>query len=89
MIRFRVATAHGKVEVSIAVDNGDAIGPIVYDGPEDAVTVTRGIVSVACGARGHILGEQTTPVDLHAALMLLPELVPELLEGEELVHTYG
>jgi hypothetical protein len=89
MIRFRVTTAHGDVDVSIAVDHGDAIGPIVYEGDDDAVTVTRDILSVACGARGHILGSETTPVDLHAALMQLPELVPELVEGEALIRSYG
>jgi hypothetical protein len=88
MIRFRVETAHGDVEVSINVDDGHELGPLIYDGPEDAVTVTRGILSVACGAHGHLIGEKTTPVDLHAALMQLPKLLPELLEGQELVQSY-
>jgi hypothetical protein len=86
MIRFRVQTAHGPVEISIDVDAPDTVGPLVYAGDDDAVDVARTLLSMACGYRGHIIGDATTPVDLHTALMELPKLVPELLEGDKLTR---
>jgi hypothetical protein len=40
------------------------------------------------GAFGHLIGEYTTPIDLHCAFLNQGELLATLIEGKELVKSY-
>jgi len=67
----------GSRRVSVALDaiRPNELAEIRYSGREQAVRFTQQWLSMAHGAFGHLIGTETTPIDLAYAMGQLP---PEL-----------
>lgn len=62
-----------------------------FDGIEDLMDMVRREVRALSGLQGHLLGETTTPADLHAALSQggLSRYTPELIKGHDIVEDHA
>lgn len=82
----------GEVTIKLDSDKPNIAAPIQIEGLEVFVEDVRRILRTATGAFGHLIGEGTTPIDLHAAISNSSELAeyePKIIEGEDLVKSYN
>lgn len=88
MIRYELRAV--DVIVSVNSSNPNTSAAIAFQGAPEKVERVRSRLSLCSGAFGHLIGESTTPIDLHAA-MNQPEMqqyLPVLVQGTELVQNY-
>lgn len=80
---FRVKTNFG--EVSIDSDSPDKSAPIVVTGGIPALANhLQDMLSKSVGFHGRLLGQECSPLDLHAVLVITG-LKFQILEGEEIL----
>ena len=68
MIRFRLSTPLGDVFVSLAASEAQSSADVAYSGEPEAVEIVREWLPSTLDATGHIIGDETTPVDLYVAM---------------------
>ncbi|MEH1789643.1 MAG: hypothetical protein V7L23_29835 [Nostoc sp.] len=80
-----------EVIVVLNVTSGNEKSKIIYEGDLDSIAVIRNFLETSYGAFGHIIGDATTPIDLHYAFSSkqAQQFQPKLLEGEDLVKSYN
>ena len=91
MIRYKLTFLTTlPVVVSLDANHPDQSARLKYEGQEDAVGMIQSAVSGGSGISGHVIGEQTTPADLAAAMESgsLRQYKPELLEGREIIDRF-
>ena len=86
MLKYEVNFQGSIFFVSLDSSSGNARSQINYEGADS--TELRSLVSRMTGAFGHLIGEYTTPIDLHCAFLNQGELLATLIEGKELVKSY-
>jgi hypothetical protein len=90
VLRIRLHHPRGDVIVRLDAERPHAVAALAYDGPSEAVDAVRAFLERQTGAFGHLIGAETSPVDLHAALCS-PRgqlLRPVIEAGDELVASY-
>lgn len=87
-MKFSLAIYGATVTLTLPVSRPDEYAPIEFEGDPQAVRRLQLEMIGARGMFGHRLGERTTAIDLHAALMspTLAQFQPQLLEGAELLE---
>lgn len=91
MIRYRIVIPDGRtVTVSIDVSGPNDAGPILFEGLGlDVRDVKRRLLS-SHGLDGHLVDEETTPVDLDLALrgQFFDGFDRELVEGQAILDRF-
>lgn len=91
MIRYELTMRGGKqVEVILDVAEPEAYGPIEFRGQPLAIQDAEWALYGASGLDGHLIREETTPVDLAAAMgdPAMRALSPKRLEGDAVLAGY-
>lgn len=90
MMVYKLRVGPESVIVLLDSDQPSAATTLVYEGNEEAVEVARYELENSLGARGHPIGDATTPIDLHAAMNSddMQDLRPICLLGEDIVKSY-
>jgi hypothetical protein len=91
MIRFRLKTALGPVEVFLDVAKSEELAVVQYAGSDEAIAWIQREVANSYGARGNGIGDCVHAIDLNLA-MHQPRLqlyAPELITGANLVDREG
>lgn len=93
MLQFRLA---GGVLVSVDTDDPNVTLPINYEiDPafaglaESMLPVYRNVINNAYGAFGHLIQGSASPIDLHAAILSIPKISFEIIQGAELIETWN
>lgn len=87
MIRYKLKTPDGDVDLSLDSEQPNKVSPLVLEGEPRAVMALKRWLHKETGAYGHTLGDWTTPLDLETALRkpsaakFAPELVERVLGG--------
>lgn len=74
MIEYRIDYAGMIVTVSIDAVNPSDRAVIQYSGEKRAVVIVENWLTFAYGAFGHLIGGETTPIDLDAAISTMPDV---------------
>lgn len=91
MISYTLTVGSNPITISLDVDNPNERTPILYQGDRKSVEEIRDWLKFEPGAFGHLIGEITTPVDLHYVMTSSPEAAqytPVLTIGADLVTSY-
>lgn len=91
MIRYELTMRGGKkVEVTLAVSEPEDYGTLKFSGEPTAVGDAEWALYGAYGIDGHLIREETTPVDLAAAMdnPAMRALFPRRLAGDEILSRY-
>lgn len=97
MIQYRITTNNAEVIISLDADDPNHFADIQYEGDSDLLEIVTMWLPFAFGAFGHLIGENTSPIDLDAAikkglkpllLKFMPDYKWELLIGADLVKIY-
>lgn len=70
MIAFELTTNWGLVTVSLDAPDDQTTVPIHYEGESLAIQAVKRWLPYQGGAFGHLIGNATTPIDLHACMVL-------------------
>ncbi|MCK5687924.1 hypothetical protein KAI87_01580 [Myxococcota bacterium] len=91
MMIYKLTSDAGEVLVRLNTTDPESTVILEFEGPEDAIEAVQYDVEMSDGAFGHQLGDATTPIDLHAAMLSerLAHFSPELIEGKDIVTNYG
>jgi hypothetical protein len=85
MIRFRLKTPDGDVEVALDSEQPNKVAPIEYSGHEKAILTVKRWLFYARGALGNQIADWCAPSDLRAAMQtaeakrFAPQLVEETM----------
>ena len=71
------------VTVEIASTHPHERSPIIYTGDKEAVEAVSRWLKLQPGAFGHMIGEVTSPSDLHYVMKNAGQFNPVPMEGEE------
>lgn len=91
MIRYQLTMRAGqKVEITLAVAEPEDYGRLQFTGEPAAVSDAEWALYGASGIDGHLIREETTPVDLAAAMgdPAMRALFPKRLAGDEILSRY-
>lgn len=91
MISYRLHFSPSlPVVVKLDVQDPDTLGPLLFEGQEDATELVKEAVASAGGVNGHHLGYETTGADLGVAMGsgALAAFGPELLEGQDILSRF-
>jgi hypothetical protein len=69
MIKFRLKTPAGDVQVSLDVAKKNDAGPLLFEGEPKAVAMVKEWLVNALDDRGHAIGSTTTPHRLRWAML--------------------
>ena|SRR5947209_3560417 len=91
MMRYKLTTPSRQVvQVSLDAKGPDEVAPIRYEGAEIQVWYVQENLQRSHGIDGHLIEDQTTPVDLDVAMKSprMQNYAPQLLEGAEILAKY-
>lgn len=93
MLKFSLA---GGVLVSVDTDDPNVTVPIEYEIDPDWAGLAEGmllayraVINRGYGAFGHLIQGAASPIDLHAAILSIPNVSFEILEGAELIENWN
>lgn len=92
MIRYELTMRGGKkVEVTLEVADPEGFGPLQFSGEAAAIRDAEWALYGASGLDGHLIREETTPVDLAAAMTdpAMKALFPKRLAGDEVLAKHA
>ena len=97
MIQYKITANNAEVIITLDADDPNDFADVQYEGDSELLEIVKMWMSSATGAFGHFIGENTSPIDLDAAikfgpkpllLKFMPNYKWELLVGADLVKIY-
>jgi hypothetical protein len=90
VIKYLVTVEQESVEIAINVSYPNEKAEIQYSGDKVAIALFSKWLGRQSGAFGHLIGQATSPIDLHCVLSKpeAKQYQPQIIEGKELVKSY-
>lgn len=88
MIKYEVKVNNATVYVSLNTNYPNEKVLLIYEGDSANIGNFKQFLENACGAFGHTIGQATTPIDLHCAMLKQQQFQAKLIEGQNLVTKY-
>lgn len=82
MVKFEAQIGDGVAYVSLETTSPNEGGSLIFEGDDKAVEDLRKFLKNAYGAFGHTIGETTSAIDLHYAMLNQAQFDARLIEGE-------
>ncbi|MBW4478612.1 MAG: hypothetical protein KME54_17570 [Tolypothrix brevis GSE-NOS-MK-07-07A] len=80
MIKYEIKVGSSTIYVSLAAKSSNERAMLVYEGND--ISGFKLFLESSYGAFGHIIGQATTPIDLHYAMSNQKQFDARLIEGE-------
>lgn len=82
MIKYEIKVGSSTIYISLNANSPNERGLIIYEGNSSSVSNFKTFIEKSYGAFGHIIGQATTPIDLHYAMSNQQQFKAILIEGE-------